>query len=378
MYPASPAAQLLLAQSHTAVSYLDVLHSGMPAARLYAVDGLVNAEGGRSVTRNLQATVVDPTGALDGHAIDDLLSPYDCEVAPYRGVLLPDGSWEVAPLGVFQLTQRQVGDYGSLALAGQDRAIIYQGSMTNALAISGGTPVETAIQRLLATRNRSLTMHSWVTGFTCGPLLFAPDINVWDEAQTLAQSVGGRLSHDRTGALVFGPDLPISDRPVRTYIYGGGGSGVLLDATRTEDADTIHNSVTVVSTKTGTGGITYTARDADPTSPTYVGNPRYGERNTTIENQHVGSLVQAQQAATAALIRELGRSETGTVTAVVDPFLDPNDVVLVDHPAKGYVQRAMVLAAVPTPLGVGESMALALRKSIIGQDGVVLDNAVLI
>lgn len=371
MYPKSAEAYSLLRQSHTAESVLDVLHGGKPVARLSFTDGQVSAEGGRSVTRNFSGTVVDPSGDLDGSDIDDLLSPYDCEVAPQRGVLLSDGTVELAPLGVFQLTKRDVGDAGTMSLTGLDRAIIYQGGMDSALAISGGTPIETAITKLLVTRNRALRMHSWVTGFTCGPLLYSPDIDVWTEAQELAKSVGGFLYHDRHGELAFEPGLPTSENPVGIYAYG---DGVLLDATRAEDVDTVHNVVVVESAQAGVGGLVRAvAEDTDPLSPTYA-RGRYGRRVApTIRNQHLGSIPQAQQMAATELARELGRSETATITILTDPFLDPADVVIGDYPAKGLVQRSLVIASLAVPLTVTDSMTLQCRKSLITRDGRVLD-----
>jgi hypothetical protein len=82
---------------------------------------------------------------LGGGDIDDLLSPYDCEIKPYRGVKTPAG-WEMVPQGVFELTARNVVGDGQVQLTGQDRAMIFQGGMPGQLAVNVGTPVEQAIQ----------------------------------------------------------------------------------------------------------------------------------------------------------------------------------------------------------------------------------------
>jgi hypothetical protein len=149
---------------------------------------------------------------LGGGDIDDLLSPYDCEIKPYRGVLTPAG-WEMVPQGVFELTARNVVGDGQVQLTGQDRALIYQGGMPAQLAVSVGSPVEQAIRMLLEQRTPGLQMRTWLTGYTVGPLLYQADIDVWAEAQKLAQSVGGWLWHDREGYLHFGPATPISVVP---------------------------------------------------------------------------------------------------------------------------------------------------------------------
>lgn len=364
-------AVLELSRSHTALSRVDVWHGGRPVYTLDVSGGSVEAEAGRPVFRNFSGTLVDPTGALSGGDVDDLLNPYDCELAPWRGVRTPAGD-EYAPLGVFGLTGRLVDGDGSIRVTGQDRAMGYQGPMTGSLAIGSGTPVEAAIARLLATRQPGVTFaENWVTGFTVGPLLFEADIDVWAEAQTLARSVGGWLHHDRQGGLVFSSVLPETRTPVARYAAGEGTGLVRLS--RQEDSDTIRNIVVVESTKTATGSIIRAeAADDDPFSPTYF-RGRYGRRPKTITNQHVGSLAQAQQMAATELVRELGRSETGSLTVVADPRLDPLDVVAVHRPAAGLTDRGMVIASLETPLGVEDAMSIGLQRSILAQSGAVLE-----
>lgn len=367
MWPMSGAARNQLVQSHTMCARVDVLHAGRSVYTLVPYSGTINAQATRSVMRNLGCTVIDPTGALSGGDIDDLLSPYDCEVAPYRGVLRVPGdlsSAEWVPQGVFRLTARNVMGDGQVQLTGQDRAMLYQGPMSGALAISGGTPIETAISMLLQTRQPGVHMHTWVTGFTCGPLLYAPDIDVWAEAQKLAQSVGGWLFHDRTGDLVFASLLPASTLPVARYAEGE----LLVSATRQEDSDTIHN---VIVMQNADKTITAVAEDDDPSSPTYS-RGAYGRRVDVVTNEHVGSMEQAQQAATAQLVQELGRSETVAVTIPPDPGLDPLDAATVHRPLIGLVERTLVAQEVDTSLSAQDAMTVTFRKYILTRDGSTL------
>jgi hypothetical protein len=299
--------------------------------------------------------------------VNDLLSPYDCEVAVFRGVQVGTAI-EYAPHGVFQLTGRNVQDTPAglvITLDGQDRTMGYQGPMESALAISAGTPIEVAIQTLLSTRSPNLTLRSMKTGFTCGPLLYSPAIDVWQEAANLALSVGAALFHDRTGQCVLALSGPASDVPVAAFSEG---DGLLLDVSRKEDADTIHNVVIVESTS---GLVRAVAADNDPTSPTYAGG-RYGRRPVTITNQHVGSPDQAMQAATARLNYELGRSETVTFDAVPNPAQDVAEVVTVNRPRIGLNQRALTVATLDMPLAVGDPMRVGCRRAIRAPDGAIL------
>jgi hypothetical protein len=374
MWQMSSAARYAQNRSHIALARMDVLHGGRPVRSLVVDEGTVSAEAMRAVMRNMSASMSDPTGQLRASDVGDLLSPYDCELRPYRGIQL--GSFvEWVPFGVFQITGQEVNDDGTVSVTCQDRAIMYQGGMAGSLAISAGTPVEVAIRQLLLTRNSGLQMQTWKTGYTCGPLLYSPDIDVWREAQSLAQSVGGWLYHDRQGVCTFASMVPTRRTPVRRYYSG---DGVLLSVSRSVDADTVRNLVIVRSSKTATGGIIEgRAGDTNPLSPTYI-RGRYGERPYVLTNQHVGSVQQAQQAAAVELTRQLGRQETVAFTAVPDLGLDPLDVVTLDYARSGLSDRAMTTTTVSTPLGVEDSMSVGTQRSLLTQDGRVLDVPLLV
>ena len=405
MWNWSPDARAALATSHTVATRVDVLHGGNPVYQLEAISGQVSSDANRPVRANLSCTLVDPTGALTTGDVDDLLDPYECEIAPWRGVrytvtdaapvftpnagfgLQPFGTsgfggadvvtqyrkrteQELAPLGVFGLTSRQVSDGPmglTIRLTGQDRAMAYQVPMANALAIPGNTSVEQAIVNLLAVANPTLNLLAMNTGHTVGPLLYPPDIDVWAEAQELADSVGARLYHDRTGQCVLMPS-GASYFPVASY---GEGDGLLLSLERTEDSDTIRN---VVIAESVNGMIRAVAYDDDPSSPTFAGG-RYGFRPIAIANQHFSTVEQAQQAASGRLVYELGRAETVSFTAVPDPGLDVDDVVTVNRPRAGLEWRGLVVDTVDMPLGAEDTMQVGCRRSVLAQDGAVLEES---
>lgn len=313
--------------------------------------------------------MIDATGTLTGGDIADQLDPQNSEVLPSRGVLLPSGQVAYVPLGVFGITGRDVTGNGSVALTGQDRAANYQGPMEGVVVINPGTPVETAIQQLLVTRNPTLSMRIYRTGFTVGPLVFQPDIDVWDEALTLAESVGAWLSHDALGRLAMAPALPTQPRPVARYAYG---DGLLLDAKRTEKLDGIHNVVVMQSTATFNGGIIQgIAEDRDPKSPTYAkGSRRFP---LTVTNPYIGSVPQAQAAAAARLAQELSKTEEVSFTIAADPSREVLDALTVHYPSVGLVNRGLVTQALSVPLGEVATMPITARKYLLTPDGQTLD-----
>ena len=359
---------------HTAVTRVDVWHSGKHVYTLAATGGAVQAEAGSPVSRSLSGSLIDPTGQLSRGDAGDLLNAYECEIAPYRGVRLADERDELCPLGVFGLTGKTVADSPdglTISLTGQDRAMGYQGPLGRSVAISAGTPTEVAIRQLLTTRRPGLSMVTLKTGFTCGPLYFGSDMDAWGEAQKLAQSAGAKLFHDRSGQLVLALAGALSDRPVARYAEG---DGLLLDVDRKEDSDTICN---VVVAENADQSIQVEVADMDPTSPTYS-KGQYGRRVYTLKNPYFSSVRQAQQAAATRLAYELGRSETVRFTAAPNPGLDVDEVVTVHRPRAGLVDRGLVVASLDIPLNIVEGdawvpMQVGCRQSRLAQDGRVLD-----
>ncbi len=372
----SGAARALLGQTHTGVVRVQVLHGGQPVRELavYSVaeqvadrgrviDCKVKSAADRPILRNLSVSLCDPDGELSRTDAGELLSPYDAEIKPWRGVVLPSGRVEMVPHGVFRITNSVVSDGPrgiTIDLTGLDRSVVYQTNFPGPVTISAGTPVEDAIELLLARVNAGFSWQPWITGFTVGPLLYDADDQAWDSALTLSESVGGWLHHDRDGAPVLEP-------------YGSSATSVsqgflITKVSRDEDSDEIHNSVVMESADTGAGLISVTVRDDDPNSPTYVGGPM-GERQLTVVNPHLGTVGQAEQAATARLVQELGRSQTVSFSCVPDPQADVGDAYTVHQPKVGVVQRRVVLASIDISLDVESEMTVVARRSVVAPDG---------
>jgi len=83
-----------------------------------------------------------------------VLLPYNREVKIYRGVQYQDGTEELVPLGVFQLTTVEVSDSPQgvkIAVQGSDRSLrVAKAKFTNhSFYIDDATPKETAIAQIL-------------------------------------------------------------------------------------------------------------------------------------------------------------------------------------------------------------------------------------
>ncbi len=371
----SPTARALLGQSHTAAVRVQILHGGQPvhelavytpaeqaADRGRVIDCKVKSAAGRPILRNLSAALCDPDGELSRTDAGELLSPYDAEIKPFSGVVLPSGRAELTPLGVFRLTNSAVSDGPrgiTVDLTGLDRSLVYQTNFSGAVTIPAGTPVEDAIELLLSRVNAGFSWHPWLTGVTVGPLLYDADEQAWDSALTLAESVGGWLHHDRDGVPVL--------EPYGSSATSASGGFLITKVSKDEDSDEIHNSV-VMQSAAGVGLISVTVRDEDPNSPTYVGGAM-GERQLTVVNPHLGSVAQAEQAAAARLVQELGRSQTVAFSCVPDPQADVGDAHTLHQPRVGVVNRRVVLDSIDLSLDVESEMTVVARRSVVAPDG---------
>lgn len=350
MFPLTSAGQVVQGQSHQRVVQVQVLHGGRAVAELAGavLSGSVDSQADQPILRSMSLTVVDESGHLSKTDVGEVLSPYDAEIRLLMGVVLPSGRPDVVPLGVFRLASTSVEDGPEglvVALTGQDRALGYRVPLPGPVTIPAGTPVEKAIRLLLQRVNGAMRYSPWMTGRTVGPLLYEADSEAWDSALTLAESVGGWLFHDRNGGCVLAPYAGALSPTVQRF------DKTLLSVSRSEDADGIRNSVVVQSAESGVGKITATAEDTDPQSPTYVLG-RYGRRQRTITNPHVGTPAMAVQAAQARLVRELGRSQQVTWRCVPDVQPDPGDSAIAHRPRAGLFERKLIVAGTSLPLNV--------------------------
>lgn len=363
-----------LSDSHTALSRVDVLVNRQPVLTLDTViGGSVNADADASVLRDATAVCIDETGDLTPREARDLLAPFGVEFAPYRGVLLPDGTQEWVPLGVFPLLRHGIEDLDGavrLTLTGLDRAVRAEGSLGYSVGVSAGTPLEVAIvDRLLARKVPGMTAQTWATGYVTPALVIPGDRDVWGEARRMARDAGGWLHHDRLGRLVMNPYPTVAGNGARHYREGA--DATFADARRVLDTDDLVNVIVVEGTNTALGSpLVVEVADRDPNSPTSV--DRIGRQVATLRSERVGSIAQAQAAGMAELARRLGATETVTFAAVPDPTLDPLDPILITREPLGLVGRATLVESIRIPLSPDDpQMEVTCRRGVLTGGGYV-------
>lgn len=288
----------------------------------------------------------------------DLLAPYGNEVVLGRGIDYGDGTTEICPLGTYRIDSVDVTGDG-VSLTGIDRSIkvidaVFEAPYTQ----TGGVNIVTAIAFLIAFGDASVTMRFATTSLTTSsdPLLFADTgTDRWDFCLGLAEAIGCNLYFDRDGVCVLEPS-PTGLSPAILTIAEGRG-GVLLDASRNWGREDAVNRVLVTGeSNSETGDVpTGEARDTNPLSPTYYGGP-FGKVTFPYSSSYVTTDAQAAHVAAVMLAQKLGTTQSVSFGSLVDPRLDPFDVVNVVRESIG-VNESHVIDSVTIPLGLGQMSA---------------------
>lgn len=366
MWPVSDAFLSAVRGSHRVVTRVAAYFDGEFVADLTPLDGSVSIDSRRAVRRTLSVsfaddgTLVPSPGGTSG-----ILTPYGAELRVFRGVEFADGSQELAPLGVFIVTDVDLTDGASgreLSVSGSDRSLrIARSRFTDAYTIAEGTPVETAIGDLLRDRWADVEVDLPGMGATTPSVAVArgSDSDPWRDAVDLATNAGWDLAFDADGvvrARVI-PD-PLDDDPISTYEDGA--EAVLLEVARGWSTGSTYTGVIASSEGSDVDTpVRAEAWDEDPNSPTY----RYGALGE-IPMFYSSSLIRdSEQAATVAasqLRKQLGRAETVDWSQVVNPAHDVLDVVRLLRPSQD-LDAVLIIDRLEVPLDPGGSMSAVAR-----------------
>lgn len=377
MWPISDAMATQLRQSHTVEIVAEVWTAGLTAqllngSQIYVTDGSVSVDRSASYRRSLTMKVVDQYGYLIPFSADPSsspIAPYGNEVVVYRGVVFPDGTAEVVPLGVFPISEVEVEDTGAseITISGFDRSRrISRSRWTDPYVIASGTNYVTAIQAIATNRlPYSVTMISNTLNVstTSGPTVYAEQDDPWQRMTELAQAIGCEVFFDAAGQLVIQdePD-PTIDTPVWDYIEGD--NSMMLSLGHILSDEPGYNVAVVTGENSDNNNGTLVPRgvvyDDDPTSPTYyLGG--YGQVPIFMNNPLVRTNAAATTAATTVLRRVLGLTETVKMAAIPNPAHEAGDAVRVIRDSDG-IDMQVLLETFDVPLNVQNASGIVTRS----------------
>jgi hypothetical protein len=288
------------------------------------------------------------------------LLPYNREVKIYRGIVFPNGTEELVPLGVFVITSVDISESAQgvkVSIKGSDRSLILaRAKFTNhEFFIDAGTAKETAIENILKYRYPKVQTIFPATNQVTTLLYPTLDqsSDPWREALKIAESASMDLYFDENGIARMRP-IPDPDKGSVVATYEDGTDSVLIQIARSLSIDESYNGV--IYTGEGTNlsiGVIGEAWDDNPSSPTY--RKTYGEVPLFKSSPTILTVGEAQEAASAELKKVIGASEKITWDQLVNPAHDVFDLVKVTRSPVG-VDKILMLDAISIPLAASGTM----------------------
>lgn len=362
MYAVSPDF-LNVVRSGNMVSGVQVITS--TGVALSIEDGSVEMDSRRGITRTCSLTIT-PTATQSLAQLFALLMTPEVELTVSRGLLV-NGSFEYVPLGVFSTdsVEYSLSVAGSLSWSGSDRSKkISRSRFTDPYQIPAGTLLSDAGMTLLYTRWSLVNWNfSNVTETVDAKVIFdaGEATDPWECARRLFSDHGYDLNFDGNGvARAVNVQDPASVTPV--FDFSSGTTSMLLDATIRGSLEQTYNGVIASGEGTGvTTPVRFESWDDDPNSPTYY-QGQFGRVPYFYSSPLLTTAAKCQRAAKRLLYRVKGRSQGFAFPTIVNPALEPLDVISVT--INGVTSRA-VIDKLTIPLRPTDAMTAIMRETSI-------------
>lgn len=301
----------------------------------------------------------------------DLLHPFSGhEIRPYRGILYPDGTEELVPLGVYGIEDANIQDSGEkveISLKGFDRSKTVQDRRwTEVYSIAEGTNAVEAIENLIRFKLPTAKFNSVQTSLTVPPLLYGGGINSggdpWEAVESIAEGIGYEVFFDGKGECVLRPEPSLIENEV-IWSYNEGEYNTLLNVDRSITRDNAFSHVIVIGNHTALFvPIRVDVYDNNPDSPTYFAGP-FGDVPTWLESRTIFSEAAAQEAGSAHLRSKSGVVEGLQLVAVVNPAHEIGDVITIQRSRVGLQNSRHIMDKVTIPLEYNQPLNVTCREN---------------
>ncbi len=303
---------------------------------LDVIEGSVTLDG-TSATRAACSLTIAPDPDLIPKLVTDPLAPYGNTLTISRGVTYSDGTNEEIPLGVYLIDATTIDDSGTdlpIIVSGLDLSRrLTDAVIERADQIAAGTLCTDAIETLVREVEPLTVFDLDVSTITLPLLGYSPGEDRWDICQAIAQAAQCDLYYDSRGILVM-RQHPTTD--VVDLVVSEG--EILTSASKAWTREDAVNRV-VVEAENSTGDpVLGVAIDDDPNSPTVYGGPFGRLTFTWNSGEYIdGVSVQARADAVAETIlsQKLGTGQQISFGSLVDPRLEPFDVVQIKRDRLG-------------------------------------------
>jgi len=346
MQPRSALFDRTIANAHDLLVRADILAQGtVIATGLPVAGGSGSASRSQFARRTCSVLIGDPTYRPAGLPAD-LLAPYGNEIRLWRGAVTPAGP-ELIPLGTFGIRSADDdtgGDFKGITVTGIDRSKIVSESRfpwprnSNDSSTSALGLIVNLISEVVPFAEVRVMPGCWDLDVPPVTWQSNRDAAITD----LAASLGVEVFCDPYGAFVIQPIPNPAGKPVYTVAAGSG--GVLVSARRSLSRDGVHNGVIARGTTTATTStpvVSDLITDDDPNSPTYW----YGKFNQIVgfyDSSLIVAKDQANNAAQALLLNQIGAARSIDYVQAVQPALEPGDVIAVVDEVTGVTERHLI------------------------------------
>lgn len=299
------------------------------------VSGQVSVERTRDIRRTLPAcTLLDVDATLTPNDAHDLLAPTGTQLRAWRGLVLPDGTLEEVPLGVFRIVNPKISLSGdgqvTIELTGEDESATVKAARPVAtLTYPRGGDVATTLAAVISACHPYLPVSAEAPIRRLqAPLVIAAgaDSDPWAQVQAVAAAYGLDVAVDATGTCVIQP-LPAPNRPAAMTCRADS-EAVITRLSRALTAEQTYSGVCVRGEPPDAAPVQAVVWDNDAESPTYA-QGRFGRKPYFITSQLIATEDQAQATAQEWLPQVTGVMEAVEFEQVVNPALDVGDVIRV-------------------------------------------------
>lgn len=322
-------------------------------------DGDVRIDGQADIRGNLDLTT-DGTGQWP-RTTADLLTPYGTEIYVERGLDYGNGTRELVGLGYYRIRDMEQDDPpdGPIRIYAEDRmAALIEGRLETPRQYQASDTFNDVFTDLVGEIHPGIPID-----FDSGSAtpLGRPQIcdeDRWGFLNMLAEALGKIWYWDHRGRLQLrDPPNPLG----YVWTVNAGQDGVLVNSRRRITRVGGYNAAVVsgeaLDSATPVQGFAY---DADPRSPTYYYGP-YGRVPKKINSPVVTTAEQARAAARAAVAKRIGAPYSVSFGAIVNPTLEPWDVIQVLHASRDSYENH-ILSSVVIPLAADRAMTADTRE----------------
>lgn len=337
---------------------------GTEIGQLSFVDGSVTMDARRNITRTASVTFTATASNSLNEIFTYLMTP-GIEITIYRGLNI-SGTEELVPLGVFSTDEATIdrATGGTISWSGSDRSKkISRAKFIDPYQITAGTSLATAGTALLQSRWSQVTTNfANVTETVTAQLVFEAGDNSdpWASARDLFADYGYDLNFDGLGtARAIPVGDPAQNSPI--FDFGSGNTNLVISAESSGSFENVYNGVIASGEGSNVSTpIRAVVWDTNPSSPTYyLGG--YGAVPLFYSSPLLTTTAICQAAATLLLALLKGRSETLKWPSIVNPALEPLDVVTLTIKGTPWL---VVLDSLTIPLQAQEPMTANARQVV--------------